>query len=95
MLVVINGARRAARIGAQKSSTGLWTQGFPAELNHARMTDVEALIASYARLGLFKHIGTVCNEVITKRGSDPTIALWSSLIALRDGMFRALRLLGF
>jgi tetratricopeptide repeat protein 21B len=55
------------------------------------MTDVEALIASYSRLGLFKHISTVCNEVITKKGSDPTIALWSALISSKEGAWRLWR----
>ncbi|KAA0150061.1 hypothetical protein FNF29_05502 [Cafeteria roenbergensis] len=47
--------------------------------------DVAALLASYARLGLFKHISTVCSEVIAKRGNDPVIVLWSAFGSAMEG----------
>ena len=50
--------------------------------------DVAALLASYARLGLFKHISTVCSEVIAKRGNDPVIVLWSAFGSAMEGEAR-------
>jgi hypothetical protein len=49
------------------------------------MADVAALVASYSRLGLFKHISTVCSEVIAKKGNDPVLALWSAFSSAMEG----------
>jgi len=49
------------------------------------MADVGALVASYARLGLHRHIGTVCAEVIAKRGNDPVMVLWSAFSSAMEG----------
>jgi hypothetical protein len=40
--------------------------------------DVRALISHYVQLGFFRHIQTVCDEVIKKRGKDSTLTFWHS-----------------
>lgn len=49
------------------------------------MADVTALVTSYSRLGLFKHISTVCSEVIAKKGNDSVLALWSAFSSAMEG----------
>ena len=51
-------------------------------------TEVLALVNYYARTGYFRHMQTVCNEVLKKRtgGSvDPIISFWSSVGLLMEG----------
>jgi hypothetical protein len=40
--------------------------------------DVRALISHYVQLGFFRHIQTVCDEVIKKRGKDSMLTFWHS-----------------
>ena len=42
--------------------------------------EVLALVNYYARNGYYRHVQTVCNEVLKKRGStDPTLVFWRAL----------------
>lgn len=42
------------------------------------MGDVLNLIVEYARLGLYRHIQTVCTEVRKKKGKDPNLIFWGA-----------------
>ena len=51
--------------------------------------EVLALVNYYARSGYYRHVQTVCNEVLKKRGtSDPTLVFWRALGMLREVLFR-------
>ena len=48
--------------------------------------EVLALVNYYARNGYYRHVQTVCNEVLKKRGStDPTLVFWRALGMLKEG----------
>ena len=48
--------------------------------------EVLALVNYYARAGYYRHLQTVCNEVLKKRGStDPTLVFWRALGMLKEG----------
>lgn len=48
--------------------------------------EVLALVNYYARSGFYRHVQTVCNEVLKKRGGqDPTLTFWRALGVLREG----------
>ena len=48
--------------------------------------EVLALVNYYARSGFYRHVQTVCNEVLKKRGgSDPTLTFWRALGTLKEG----------
>jgi tetratricopeptide repeat protein 21B len=48
--------------------------------------EVLALVNYYARSGFYRHVQTVCNEVLKKRGGqDPTLVFWRALGVLREG----------
>ena len=50
-------------------------------------SEVLALVNYYARTGYYRHMQTVCNEVLKKRGgsNDPTMAFWASIGLLMGG----------
>jgi tetratricopeptide repeat protein 21B len=48
--------------------------------------DVKALISHYARLGFSRHIQTVCDEVIKKRGRDGTLVFWHAFSSIMEGV---------
>ena len=50
--------------------------------------DVKALISHYARLGFSRHIQTVCDEVIKKRGRDGTLVFWHAFSSMMEGVSR-------
>ncbi|CAE7903205.1 ttc21b, partial [Symbiodinium sp. KB8] len=52
---------------------GFFLPHFAKQINH------------YARAGLFRHIQTVCDEVIKKRGKDPTLVFWKSYALAMEG----------
>ena len=48
--------------------------------------EVLALVNYYARNGYYRHVQTVCNEVLKKRGqTDATLVFWRSLGMLKEG----------
>ena len=48
--------------------------------------EVLALVNYYARSGYYRHVQTVCNEVLKKRGgTDPTLLFWRALGMLMEG----------
>ena len=48
--------------------------------------EVLGLVNYYARNGYNRHVQTVCNEVLKKRGStDPTLVFWRALGMLKEG----------
>ena len=51
-------------------------------------TEVLALVNYYGRTGYYRHMQTVCNEVLKKRAggsADPTVSFWSAVGLLMDG----------
>jgi hypothetical protein len=50
--------------------------------------DVRALISHYVQLGFHRHIQTVCDEVIKKRGKDATLVFWHSYGVGCEGVFK-------
>jgi len=50
------------------------------------MTEVIALVNYYARQGYYRHVQTVVNEVLKKRGgTDNTLVFWRALGMLKEG----------
>lgn len=47
-------------------------------------SDVQSLINYYARERYYRHIQTVCNEVLRKRGNDPVLVFWKAFGALME-----------
>eukprot|EP00736_Rhodelphis_marinus_P011266 Rmarinus@m.19544 len=47
--------------------------------------DVQALVNFYARVGYYRHIQTVCNEVLKKRTDDPVLLFWRAYGILMEG----------
>lgn len=52
--------------------------------------DVKALINHYAREGFYRHIQTVCDEVIKKRGNEPTLLFWKAFGVAMEVRLRVL-----
>ncbi|KXZ45770.1 hypothetical protein GPECTOR_50g563 [Gonium pectorale] len=46
---------------------------------------VLALVHYYAREGYFRHVQTVCNEVLKKRSGDPVLTFWRAYGELAEG----------
>lgn len=46
---------------------------------------VLALVHYYAREGYFRHVQTVCNEVLKKRAGDPVLTFWRAYGLLQEG----------
>lgn len=46
---------------------------------------VLALVHYYAREGYFRHVQTVCNEVLKKRAGDPVLTFWKAYGCLQEG----------
>jgi len=50
------------------------------------MTEALAFVNYYARIGYFRHVQTVCNDALKKRGgNDPTMLFWRALGMLQEG----------
>ena len=47
--------------------------------------EVLSLVNYYARSGYYRHVQTVCNEVLKKRSNDPLITFWRTFGLSRDG----------
>lgn len=51
-------------------------------------SEVLSLVNYYAQIGYYRHMQTVCNEVLKKRGTvvaDPVVAFWSSVGLMMEG----------
>ena len=46
---------------------------------------VLALVHYYAREGYYRHVQTVCNEVLKKRAGDPVLTFWKAYGLLMEG----------
>ncbi|EFJ52945.1 hypothetical protein VOLCADRAFT_78980 [Volvox carteri f. nagariensis] len=49
------------------------------------MQYILALVHYYAREGYFRHVQTVCNEVLKKRPGDPVLTFWKAYGLLMEG----------
>ena len=47
--------------------------------------EVISLVNYYARSGYYRHVQTVCNEVLKKRSNDPLILFWRAFGMAREG----------
>ena len=47
--------------------------------------EVLSLVNYYARNGYYRHVQTVCNEVLKKRANDPTLTFWKSFGMVKEG----------
>eukprot|EP00741_Cyanophora_paradoxa_P023819 tig00021623_g23008.t1 len=48
-------------------------------------SDVLALVNFYAREGLYRHLQTVCSEVLKKRAGEPTLMFWRAYGMVMEG----------
>ena len=47
--------------------------------------EVLSLVNYYARLGYYRHVQTVCAEVLKKRANDPLVSLWKAFGMIKEG----------
>jgi tetratricopeptide repeat protein 21B len=49
-------------------------------------SESQALINFYARQGFYRHIQSVCNDALKKRGDDPVLIFWKAFGILNEGI---------
>lgn len=47
--------------------------------------DVQALINHYARIGFYRHIKNVCDEILRKQGNKPVLVFWKAYGSAMEG----------
>ena len=47
--------------------------------------EVKALLHQYARQGFYRYMQTVCDEVIKKKGNEPTLVFWKAYATFKQG----------
>ena len=52
---------------------------------------VQALVNYYAREGFYRHIQTVCNEVLKKRSNEPVQLFWRAYSLILEGTYSEVR----
>jgi tetratricopeptide repeat protein 21B len=57
--------------------------------NKRNNTDISALVHHYAREGYWRHVQTVCEEVLKKRGDDGYLLFWKAYGVAKEGSWTA------
>ena len=47
--------------------------------------EVLSLVNYYARCGYYRHVQTVCGEVLKKRPNDPLVLFWKAFGMVKEG----------
>jgi hypothetical protein len=51
------------------------------------LVEVQALVNYYAQKGFYKHVQTLCKDVMKKRGQEPILVFWKAFAMSQEGAF--------